>query len=117
MENSMLIELPEDWDAIETGFPPVPEGEYAVVVAEIKLDKPKVIQARFRITEDGDTKNRLLFQDYDMNTDAGKRLFKEFAEAVGATADNGRLDLGPIVGAALRVRVKHNESNAKTYGR
>ena len=112
----MEIELPKHWDSIETEFPLIPEGDYAVKVAEVKLDSPTLIHMRFRITDDGDSPNRLLFKDYDIGSDDDKiRPFKEFMEAIGVTANNGRIDPARFIDMELRVRVKHNESNGKIY--
>ncbi len=115
MSESNQLELPEDFESIEVQFPLVEEGYYDVTVDEVTAHEDNIVHARFQVLDVGRYAGRLLFQRYVMTTPAGKRLFKEFLEAIHVEAEGNTLNLDRCNRAVLNVRVKHNHNDGKTY--
>ena len=106
--------LPEGFDEIEIKFQLIDAGNYDVTVDEIQEANNR-IDVQFVILDEGKFVGCRLFQNYVMSTQPGKRLFKEFLNAIGVEPDGRELVFAQCTRRVLRVRVKHNEHDGKTY--
>jgi len=111
----MLLKLPGNWAEVETGFPLVDEGTYLARVCKMTHEDGNVVSGDLIILDHSSFGGRHLFPRYDLTTDVGLRLFKEFVEAIGVEPDGNELNLGHCVGKTLEVTVKHHTHEDKTY--
>lgn len=115
MAEQMLLKLPGNWADVETGFPLVDEGEYSVRVCKIVQEEGSAVSGNLVILDGSRFSGQRIFQRYDLATEAGLRLFKEFVEAIGVEPNSGQLDLSLCADKTLEVTVKHHDHDTKTY--
>ncbi len=115
MNESNVIELPADWADEDREFYLVPEGEYQVLVERVTNQQDGRVVVEMKILDDGPSANKRLFASYTLSTAAGKRLFKEFLEAIGVQPEGNRLPVALCRNKLLDVTVKHNARDGKVY--
>ena len=115
MSEQTLLKLPGNWGEVETGFPLVDEGDYTVRVCKVIQEDGSGVSGTFVIQHGSSFVGKRLFQRYDLATETGLRLFKEFVEAIGVEANGDELNLSQCADKQLDVTVKHNEHGGKTW--
>ncbi|MBN4046784.1 hypothetical protein JYT90_00535 [bacterium AH-315-P07] len=113
-KNASVYVLPKDFRDVRTKFELIDAGKYDVSVDEIKQADDR-IDVQYVILDEGRFLGRRLFQTYVMTTQPGMRLFKELLEAIDVEPEGQELALSQCTCRVLRVRVKHNEHDEKTY--
>lgn len=113
--DARLLTLDEDWPSVKTKFELIEAGRYDVTLDEIKNQNNERVDVQFSILDEGRFAGRKLFQTYILTTEPGKRLFKELLEAIHVEPRVLELDLNLCIRRILRVRVKHNVREDKTY--
>ena len=115
-EASTILDLPSDWDDNETGFTPVAEGDYTVVVYKAVQEEGERVKVELIIQGDGAFSKRHLFANYQLSTPAGKRLFKDFLHAISVKPCQNRVDLTACQNRSMAVTVRHTtRDGGKVY--
>ena len=109
-----IIELPQK--VIDGVFETdkIPPGTYSVVVKKMSVQVNRVT-AVCVIQDEDEFKDRVIFDSFNLEYEAGQKMFREFLDAVGVPPQNGDFDLDAIVGKTQSVTVKHKEDNGKIF--
>jgi hypothetical protein len=111
-----VVTLPTDWDQTQRGWPIVDKGKYTVRVDSMTQQADGRIVAELNILDEGPFEGWTLYDSFSLSTDPGKRLFKEFTEAIQADTANHQIDLDACIGKELIVTVRHKKgSNEEVY--
>ena len=115
MSEDTFVVLADDWEDDAREYAPVGEGEFGAMVNGAVKQSEDRVNVDFLILDDGPFAKRHLFQTFVLSTAGGKNSFKEFLGAIGLTRQDGGVDLRECRQKLLRVTVRHNVRNGKTY--
>ena len=102
-----IVNLPSDWNKVKLGPPLVDAGRYVVTVEKMSEDSGIRISAEFQILDEGPFSGWKLFESFSLDTDTGKRSFKEFLAALSVEDENLSVDLDVCLQKKLRLTVVH----------
>ncbi len=92
----------------------IPAGSYFVKIKKM-ITQMNRLTAVCVIQDEGEYKDRVIFDSFNLEYEVGQKLFREFLDAVGVSPHSGLFDLDAIVGKTLSVTVKHKEDNGKVF--
>ena len=92
----------------------IPPGSYSVVVKKLTNQMNRVT-AVYVVQDEGDYKDKVIFESFNLEYEVGQKMFREFLDAVGLLPQSGSFDLDTVIGQTLSVSVKHKEDNGKVF--
>lgn len=92
----------------------VPPGTYSVEVKEMAA-QAKRVTATYVVRDESEYKGYKIFDSFNLEYDAGQKMFREFLDAAGVPPHSGRFDLDLCLGKTMSVTVKHKEDGQKVY--
>jgi len=106
------IQLPHDFNEVDTERPLVAKGEYTVRVDMIEQKSDGRVVAELEILDQGPFKGRMLYDSFSLDSEGGKRKggqrqLRQLTEAIGVDTANLNLDPEQCTGRTLRVTVQH----------
>lgn len=110
-----LLKLPADWDEVHAGRRLIDEGVYTVTVASLEAQSENRVSGELQVLDEGAFCGWRLYETFCLDTDPGKRLFKEFLEAVKVAPKDGHVPLGDCKRKVLQVTVKHKTKDGQTW--
>ena len=116
MSEEQVIRLPANWRDFRAGYSAVPEGEHNVRVEDLGADsEAQRVTVRLAVVEDPGFAGRKLFENFQMDSEVGVRLYLEFLDVIGVEPVSDAVAPERCRGKKLRVVVRHKEHEGKTY--